>query len=893
MDWYRKTPAEVLVILGSGERGLSEEAARRRLIEAGPNLLPAPRPETALKIFFKQFQSPLIFVLLVAAGIVFLLGELVDALVIMSVLAINAAIGAVQEGRAQNTLSALRRFLETETAVLREGREVVIADRDLVAGDVFLLKEGDRVPADGRLIHVNTLKVDESALTGESESVLKTADVLRGENLPLAEQRNMVFAGTYILYGAGRAVAAATGRQTVIGKFSARFGEIESEVPLKASIRFLSRAIIVIVLSVSALLFAGGVTTGRPADEMFAVAVAIAVSAIPEGLPVVVTLILATGVWRMGKRQVLVKRLQAVEALGQAQVIALDKTGTITANQMMVARVFVDGKTFEVSGRGYEPQGEFTLAGQAVERLNHPEILLCGKIAAFTAGAATAYFESQKEWRRLSGDPTEAALLVFAQKLGFNQGDLLRENPVLTEKPFDVSRPYHFTVSQSADGRFLAAAGAPEPLFQMSRYFWREGKSFRLDKDARAEWERRVRQLSANGFRVLALAADFAPPTGVGADSELSLCLVGLVGIHDVVRPEVGQAVAEVVGAGLRLVMITGDHLETARAIARETKIWRPGDEVMTGAELEKLNIDVLAARLPKISVFARVTPEHKLKIIEAFRHRREITAMTGDGVNDTLSLAAADLGVAMGKIGTEVAKEAADLVLLDDNFGSIVAAVEEGRNIYRLIQKVVLYLFSTSLGEILVISLAILAGYPLPLFASQIIWLNLVTDGFIVVALAMEPRSEKLLRGRFAVPRRWMVDGAMLRRILLMATVMTIGSFWVFVRFLEIEPAKATTVALTVMAVYQWFNGWNCRSASSSVFSRRWLGNRFLVVGTVLAVGLQLAAVYLPFFQRVLRTVALGWREWLVIIAVAFSIILAEELRKSWGRFRRRRREL
>ncbi len=904
--WHTKTIPEIFEALGTSERGLDGESANRRLQEYGLNKLLEAEVEGLAVIFLRQFQSPLIYILFAASAIVFVMGEIIDGSIILAVLIFNAIVGTIQEGRAQNALLALRNFVETRATVLREGKELIIPDAEVVPGDIIILQEGEKVPADARIIFSRSMKADEAALTGESEPVHKIADTLGNAGLPEQEQKNMAFKGTHIVAGGGRAIAVATGSRTFIGKIAKEIAVIDTEIPLKANIRYLSRLIIMAVAGISAFLFVLGLVSGKSAKEMFTIVVSLSVSIIPEGLPIVITLVLATGVWRMSKQNALVKRLQAVEALGQARLIAVDKTGTITKNEMVIQRVYVDGKFFKVGGVGYEPKGEVWLEENTVDPANHSELLLTGKIAAFSASARVMFFEETGQWR-VAGDPTEAALLVFAQKLGFHKDDLERESPLIAEIPFDYKLKYHATANRLLGQKFLAVVGAPEEILNLSSKIWRGGRSYPLSDEEKSELESIFFSMSLDGLRIVALAesriADrdpdarqdensgaLAPPLRERSGPEAllpeeisSLTFVGFLGMKDALRPEAAEAVKKAVSAGIRVVMITGDHKITAQAVAKEAGIYREGDIVLTGREIDALSDAELTEKLARTTVFARVVPEHKLRIIKAYKAQGEIVAMTGDGVNDAPSLVAADLGVAMGKIGTEVAKEASDIVLLDDNFGSIVSAVEEGRSIYKTIKKVILYLFSTSMGEVFTIAGALFLGYPLPLLAGQIIWLNFVTDGFLVAALAMEPKEEGLLRGNFERPKKYFIDRLMAQRMFIMAIPMTIGTLFLFKDYLEFDMAKALTISLTTLAVFQWFNAWNCRHESKSIFRMNPFSNKFLVGATMIVVFLQLLAIYHPLMQKILRTVPLALSEWLIILPVAASILVIEELRKTF----------
>ncbi|MBI2597248.1 HAD-IC family P-type ATPase, partial [Candidatus Daviesbacteria bacterium] len=786
----------------------------------------------------------------------------------------------IQEGKAQNTLLALKKFAETNTKVLRDGREFVIPDYEVVPGDVIILQEGDKVPADARIILSNNLTVNEAAMTGESQPVHKFDEVLSTPNLPTADQKNMVFKGTNVLAGNGKAVVVATGLETVLGKISKEIAVINTEIPLKANIRYLTRLIIITVATICTSIFVLGIFLNHSVKEMFTTVVSLAVSIVPEGLPIVMTLVLATGVWRMSKRNALVKKLQAVEALGQARVIAVDKTGTLTKNEILLQKVYVEGKTFSVSGEGYKPEGEVILNDSKIDPLNHPELLLTGKLAAFVTNNGVVFDKELKQWQAI-GDPTESSLSVFAQKVGFHKEVLEKESPRLSEIPFDYKNKYH-AVSNKIDGTIdLTILGAPEKILEFTTKIWREGKAHPLSQEKKKELEAELVKMSREGLRVLAFALKDDVSDDIKPKDVEGLTFVGFFGLKDTLRPEVHDAMQKAISAGIKVVMITGDHKITAQAIAKEAGIYHGGDTILTGEDIDSLSDDEFANMLPKVSVFARVTPDHKLKIVRAYKKRGEVVAMTGDGVNDAPSLVAADLGVSMGKIGTEVAKEASDIVLLDDNFASIVSAIEEGRSIYKTIKKVILYLFSTSFGEVFTITGALLLGFPLPILAAQILWLNFVTDGFLDVSLAMEPKEEGLLKGTFEHPKKYLIDGLTIQRMFLMAIPMMIGTLFLFKGYFQQDMVKAWTMSLTVLAVFQWFNAWNCRHESKSIFQLNPFSNRFLVGATLTVIILQLFAIYHPLMQKILKTTTLDLSDWLIIIPIASSILIVEEIRK------------
>ncbi|MFA7216709.1 MAG: HAD-IC family P-type ATPase [Candidatus Paceibacterota bacterium] len=882
MNWYKHKWEDVLVSFEVSVHGLASEKVLSLREKYGYNKLSEIKKDSLFSIFFRQFRSPVVYVLLIAAVAVFLMGDVADSIIIFVVLIVNAIVGTFQEGRAQNTLTALRKMVTTYVTVLRDEKEKIFLADELVPGDIILLTEGDKIPADARLMSANNFKVDESALTGESEPITKNTYEIKKDGLSVADQINMVFNGTYVIEGEARAVVVSTGVNTVIGKISKKLVGIDSDMPLKKSIKNLSRMIILSVLGASAFIFLVGVMKSISALEMFSVAVAVAVSAIPEGLPVVVTIILATGMYRMSKKNALVRKLQAVEALGQAEIIAVDKTGTITLNQMMVKKVYVSGKSYEITGNGYEPKGDVSYLGEVISPADHLDLLFLGKVSSFVSGGAAAYSDENKMWQRTKGDPTEVAMSVFSQKIGFNKNDLEREHSKIFEIPFNSHLKYHAVGNNVSGGRMISVVGAPEIIISRSKSIWKEGKCLPINNSDLKDIHNAVLSISKEGLRVIGLAMDTGSTDLNEPTSLPDLCFVGFVGISDSIREEVSGVISSAKEAGVKVIMITGDHIETAKAIGRETGIYSEGDIVMTGAEMADSKESKLLEMLPSISIFARVTPEDKLKIIELYHKDKKVIAMTGDGVNDALSLAAADLGVSMGKIGTEVAKESSDIILQDDNFGSILSAIEEGRNIYITIKKVIFYLFSTSSGEVFTIVGAILLGYPLPILASQIIWLNFVTDGFLVTALSMEPKEKDLL----SIGRRKsykLVDSIMMQRIIIMGLTMMIGSLFLFdLYYAEEGFLKASTVTLTALAAFQWLNIFNSRFENKTIFSKEIFSNLYVWGSLLIIISLQVLAVYFGPLQSILKTTALSLNDWILIIVVSLSIVLVEELRKA-----------
>jgi len=879
MNFHHKAIEDIYKILKTDIHGLDNNTAIRALKEYGRNELPAEKRKTIGEIFLEQFKSPLIYILLVAGFIVALMGELNNALIITFVIIFNSIVGTIQEGRAQNTLASLSIIVKTRAVVLRGGREKMIDDILVVPGDIILLKEGDKVPADARVIISGGLKANEASLTGESEPVEIITDVIN-KSAVIADRRNMVYKGTMIVRGTGKAVVVATGINTEIGCISKEIEKIDSELPLKANIQFLSKIIITVITVIALVIFAVGLLAGNSAKNMFATVVALSISVIPEGLPIVMTLVLAQGVKRMSKRNALVKRLQAVEALGQAEVIAVDKTGTITKNELMITEIFANEEYYKVEGEGYDPVGDFSLAGKVVKASEHLILDKIGLHALFATHAGLYYDEQKREWQ-VSGDPTEAALLVFAKKIGLDAEKIRDEMKIIFELPFSYRHKFYAAQVSYNNELFFTAVGAPEMILDKTISFWQNGELVKLGADKRKNYEDIFYELSARGLRVLAVATGVSEIDLKKKDEIGGLVFLGFVAMQDSLREDAIVAIQEAKNAGIKVIMITGDNKITAEAIATKANIFQLGDGIITGEMLNEMSEEELIRQIDRVTIYARVAPDDKLKIINAYKKSGKVIAMTGDGVNDAPSLVAADLGVAMGRIGTEVAKEAADIVLLDDNFKSIVAAIEEGRHIYQNIKRVILYLFSTSVGEVMTIAGAIALGWPLPILPAQIIWLNLVTDGFLDVALSTEKKEKGLLKQKFVKPKKFIVDFLMGQRMIVMAIPMFLGALFVFSRYFETDINKGWTATLTVLAVFQWFNAWNCRSETKSIFQMNPLGNVFLAGATLIVIALQLLAVYAPFMQKLLHTVALNFNDWLVIITVGTSIIVFEEIRK------------
>lgn len=875
-NWHFLPLSEIYSRFDSSESGLISAQVDTARKKFGPNVLPSSPPHSIIGLFFSQFLSPLILILVAAAAVIALMGDIADSIVIGIVLLFNACIGTYQEGKAEATLDSLKRFSKTNATVIRDGDERVISDEDVVVGDVIIIREGEKVPADARIIEVTACYVDESSLTGESNPVRKdssTSDLT--ESTPISDQHTMLFRGTYLTRGSVTAIVVTTGKETVIGKIATVVSSIDTDVPLKGKIQHLSTRIMYAVGGFSVFLLGLSVLRGNSLTESLYTVITLCVSLIPEGLPVILTLVLARSVFRMSKRNALVKKLAAVEALGQASVIAVDKTGTITLNELRVEQVYTaDNTLYTITGSGYDTSGEIR-TGDTVIQPDPKSLLFLVTQIAMNATQSKISYSKEDDRSYVIGDPTEAAMLVFGKK--YPQVD--ESMTLLESDPFDYKRKYSTHLLSWKQSFLRADIGAPEAI--LTRCI--------LPARMQEDIQQQITALSSQGLRVVAIAAHKSAHR-IELHTKGDLEFLGLVAMRDSIHPEAKEAIQVAKAAGIHVCMITGDHQATAISIAKEVGIYVDGDTVLTGAEIEKLSPEELAVAVrrtshdknPAISVFARVTPEHKLKIIAAFRANKETVAMTGDGVNDAASLVAADLGIAMGKRGTEVAKEAADIVLLDDNFKSITAAIREGRGLYLTIKNVIVYLLSTGVGEAVTIAGALMLGFASPLLPVQILWLNFVTDGFLDIALSFEPREKGLLLHKREYFNSHLVDRPMFIRMLLVGTTMAIGSLFVYAQYMGGDRDKALTVALTTMAAFQWFNVWNCRSSTKSLTQMNFFGNVHLIGATVLIVLLHIIAVHTGFMNHFLHTTPLTFLEWVMCVGIASTIILVEEIRKS-----------
>ncbi|MDD3927111.1 MAG: HAD-IC family P-type ATPase, partial [bacterium] len=815
----------------------------------------------------QQFASPLIYILFAAAIISLALGHIVEAQVILFVVLANALIGTVQEGRAVRAIESLRQLVSPEATVLRDGENRRIAASELVPGDLMDVAAGDKIPADARLVDVARLKVDEAALTGESEAADKFSDPLPPDTV-LADRDNMIYAGTVALEGRGRALVTDTGMTTEVGRIATRItGEEQVKTPLQRRIATFGHMLSIAVPGIALLILIVGVLQGFRLLDMFLVAVSLTVSAIPEGLPAVVTVILALGMRRMAERKAVMRKLTAVEALGTATVICSDKTGTLTRNEMTVTELYT-GIALNVTGAGYSTAGDFVIDGHTTEPGENVLLLLK---AALLANDAELRADG------IIGDPTEGSLLVAAAKAGMIPREIRSDNPRLDEIPFDAGRRYMATLNDEPDGRSIYAKGSPERILSLcNRFIDSDGKTRMLDKAAERNFMDQAADMAARALRVLGFACSPADADQDALGDEVSdMIFIGLAGMIDPPRPEAIEAVSIVKGAGIRVIMITGDHKLTAMAIAECLGIYGSGDLALEGSELENLSDEELESKVAAISVYARVNPLEKLRIVKAWQKNGAVVAMTGDGVNDAPAINRADIGIAMGITGTDVAKEAAKMVLLDDNFATIEAAVEEGRTIYANLKKVILYLLSTNLGEVVTILASTLAGLPLPLLPVQILWINLATDGVAVIPLGLEPMERGIMKEPPRDPKEPLLAQDMLIFIASVSLIMAVGTLLLFNSYASGQGlAAARTVAFTAMVTFQLFNVFNCKSVKGSVLNRSLLNNPLLLAAVLFGFLLQLGTVYLPFGNRVLGTVPLDISTFFLTIGITALVI-------------------
>lgn len=953
MDWYRYENEAVLSELNTSDRGLAEAEALERLRQFGPNKLAEAEKIGLLRLLLHQFKSPLIYILLIAGVVTFFLKEYKDTGVIAAVLLLNALIGFIQEFKAEKQVQALKKMVVAKARVLRDGKEVEINGEDVVPGDIALLASGGRVPADIRLMRTIEFKADESMLTGESIPAEKHSEPISEENLTPGDQLNMAFMGTVVVNGRARGVVVATGSRTVLGHIAKDVQEIRvTRSPLQEKIDRFAQAIGIIVLVAATLLFLVGVLVGESAKDMFMTAVAATVATIPEGLPIVVTIALAIGVARMAQRNAIVRKLPAVETLGSTTVICSDKTGTLTKNEMTVKLIFDGEKAYEITGTGYDPAGEVLEDGRTVKAAADSKLAMLFRIGLLCNESKVLEEEGVY---RVDGDPTEGALIVSAMKAGLDAAKEMERFPQLAIIPFESDRGYMATLHRDGDRNLVFVKGAPEKLMDLC---------IECRRDAWKDVHKVAEHFAREGLRVLGMAYKEIPVDQTDitmADLQAELQFAGLQGMIDPPRPEAMEAVAGCKEAGIRVVMITGDHSVTALAIAKRlgiapeeeevedlaakpvdsltdddllalfqevvgalavrsglvqrdpetltgrhvqamnnpefltlvkdllaTLVKRSGPEgavrnVLSGREIETMSDADLFQLVKKVSVYARVSPQHKLRITRQLLKHGEIVAMTGDGVNDAPALKAAHIGVAMGKTGTDVAKEASDMVIADDNFASIYQAVELGRVVFDNIRKVTFFLIPTGIAAIATILATVMLGLPLPYLPAQLLWINIVTNGLQDVALAFEPGEKDVLKRPPRDPQSGIFNRLLVERTIIVGLLISAGVVYEFIHSLNegMSLEKSRTIAVTVMVFFQFFQAFNSRSEMQSLFRMNPLGNPFLFFGTLAAFGAHLAALYVPALQWVFRMEPITPVEWLRILLISVTVVVVVEIDK------------
>lgn len=875
MKWHEMRSDEVMDTIHSDrDVGLTNKEVLKRTEKFGLNELKEADRPSAMIIFLSQFKDFMVLVLLAATLISGLLGEYIDAIAIIAIVIVNGVLGFFQERRAERSLEALKELSAPQVTVLREGKWEKILSKELVPGDIVKFTSGDRIGADMRLIDTKSLEVEESALTGESLPVQKSTQPIAGENVGLGDLTNMVFMGTLVTRGSGIGVVIGTGMNTAMGQIADLLQNAEAmETPLQRRLEQLGKILIVVALFLTLLVVSIGVLQGHDLYSMFLAGVSLAVAAIPEGLPAIVTVALSLGVQRMIKQKSIVRKLPAVETLGCASVICSDKTGTMTQNKMTVTHVWAGEQIWNVTGTGYHPHGEFLRNGETVEVAKTKTLQ---QILTFGSLCNTATIKETDGQYQLDGDPTEGALLVAAMKAGLRKESLLKNFEVIEEFPFDSARKMMSVIVRDKTGnRFVVTKGAPDVLAGISKYILWNERQENFDNKYEAKVKQAIESLASQALRTIAVA--FKPlksteKVNTSYEAEKDLVFIGLQGMIDPPRSEVKQAVKECRDAGIKTVMITGDHIITAKAIAQQLNILPQNGKVMEGKELSNLSVEELEDIVDDVYVFARVSPEHKLKIVKALQNKGHIVAMTGDGVNDAPAIKAADIGISMGITGTDVAKEASSLVLVDDNFATIKSAIKEGRNIYENIRKFIRYLLASNVGEILVMLFAMLLALPLPLVPIQILWVNLVTDGLPAMALGLDKPEGDLMKRKPRHPKEGVFARGLGWKVVsrgFLIGIVTLAAFMIVYYRNPDELAYAQTIAFATLVMAQLIHVFDCRS-EKSIFERNPFGNVYLIGAVISSILLMLVVIYYPPLQPIFHTLPILARDWLLILGLS-----------------------
>ncbi len=886
MNWYQLKIEDVFQRLESCPNGLTQDHAQIRLAQYGPNKLAEQEQISRLKILIHQFASPLIYILLISACITLFLKEYIDTAVILFVVLVNGLIGFVQEYKAERSVRALKQMVVPKARVIRDEKEKEINSEDLVPGDVVLLASGAKVPADIRLFEAIELKIEEAMLTGESIPAEKNASFIADTPLSPGDQLNMAFMGAIVVSGRAKGIVVHTGADTILGAIAQELKETRpAGAPIEEKINRFSKHIGQGVLASAAAIFTYGVVTGESIRDMFMTGVSAAVAAIPEGLPIVVTIAMAAGVARMAKRNAIIRNLSTVETLGSTTVICTDKTGTLTKNEMTVQLVYDGEHTYEITGSGYDPRGEILHEKMPVEAHELESLIHVFRIGLL---CNESHIHEENGEVKVNGDPTEAALIVSAMKAGLNPATEHQRYPRIGIIPFESERGYMATLHEHHGKKIIFVKGAAEKLLNMCT------ACMISDHLIRKDFMKFTHTLAKQGLRVLGMAYKEMPDDTqeiTHQDIESGLILTGLQGMMDPPRHEAKEAIDGCKRAGIKTIMITGDHAITAEAIARQLGIVEHETHALTGKELESMTDADLYHQIENISVYARVAPRDKLRIVEQMKRRGHIVAVTGDGVNDAPALRAAHIGVAMGKTGTDVAKEAADMVIADDNFASIFHAVEEGRVVFENIRKVIFFLIPTGVAAILSIFISQFMGLPLPYLPSQLLWINLVTNGLQVLALAFEPAEQGIIEKPPRFPREGIMSLLLIQRTILVGLIISMGVIVNFYLALESGDSleQARTIAVSTMVFFQFFQAYNSRSQTESIFRMNPFSNPILFFGMIASIFAHLSVIYVPVMQWVFRTNPMTLMEWGEVLLTSLTIIFAVEMDK-WLRTKTRK---
>ncbi len=870
-NWHSMKKEEIFQSLQCSEQGLNVIEAKQRLDKFGYNELTERKGVTALQIFLRQFKDVFVIMLLIAIFISVLAKENMDALTISVIVVLNSIVGFVQEFRSEKALKAMKSMMAPQARVLRDGQETMISAREVVPGDIIILEAGDRVPVDARVIEGVSLKTNEAVLTGESTPVKKEI-IVHDVDTSVADRRNMVFLATHVVYGRGKVVVTSTGMKTEFGKIAEMVQTVEEEKsPLKLKVGRFAKKLGILVTVICGLIFAIEAIKGESLIDSFMLAVALAVSAVPEGLPGIMTVTLALGARKLAKKGAIIRKLSSVETLGSTTVICSDKTGTLTRGEMMVREVYTNVQTIKVSGDGYEPEGNFI---QNEERINPNDDLHLMLLLRISTLCNNAKLVKEDSWK-IFGDPTEGAMVVTAAKAGIKQDEITKEFPRVGELPFSSERKCMTTIHITPNSeQFAYVKGAPEVILEQCRYFLRNSEVNELTETEKGKFLRTGEEMAERALRVLGVAYRRLPENLEVFTEEVvenNLIFVGLIGMIDPPRKEAKEANRLCTQAGIKTVMITGDHKLTAVAIAKELKMLKNG-LVLTGDELDLLSDEEFGKIVDNVTVYARVSPEHKLRVVQALKKKGQIVAMTGDGVNDAPALKNADIGIAMGITGTDVTREASDMVLADDNFATIVEAVRGGRNIYNKVRKFIRFLLSSNFDELFVVALFALLGLPVPLLPIMILWINLVTDGGPAMALSMDPPTEDVMQQSPRSPGEGILHG--MKRFIVAYVILqsgtTILSFCMkyYINGSSLESAR--TVAFMQACIFELFVVWNCRSEKHNAFKVGFTSNKFLLVAVVVSLLLTVSLGYIPIFQVMFHTVPLGLYDWIWIFGIS-----------------------